>query len=114
VILLVEDDVDVRELLEFTLKGWGYTVEVAQDGAAALEALARARPCLMILDLFMPRMTGWAVMEQMKARNLQEVPVCVITALEGPNPPDAVATLSKPFDASALKSVASKYCSHAG
>jgi DNA-binding response OmpR family regulator len=113
VILLVEDDEDVREMLEFTLKCRGFSVELASDGDAALSMLERSRPCLMILDLYMPRMNGWAVLTQMTSRQLDGVPVCVITALEGPSPASAVATLYKPFDASALLDVAARYCAHA-
>jgi DNA-binding response OmpR family regulator len=111
---LVEDDEDVREMLAFTLKCRGFSVELANDGDAALAMLERSRPCLMILDLYMPRMNGWTVLTQMTSRKLDGVPVCVITALEGPSPANAVATLYKPFDASELLGVASRYCSHAG
>jgi len=111
VILLVEDDEDVREMLAFTLRCWGYKVELAKDGKAALASLEKNRPCLVILDLYMPGMNGWKVMTQMAARKL-DAPVCVITALEGPTPENAIATLYKPFEAKALLAVASQYCSH--
>lgn len=111
-ILLVEDDEDVREMLAFTLRCRGYSVDLAADGSAALAALERSRPCLMFLDLYMPRMNGWTVMTHMSSSQLA-VPVCVITALEGPSPANAIATLYKPFDAGALLAVASRYCSHA-
>jgi len=66
VILLVEDDEDVRDMLEFTLESSGHVREVANHGRAALEALERQRPCLIILDLLMPVMTGWQVLAEMK------------------------------------------------
>jgi len=113
VILLVEDDEDVREMLAFTLQSRGYAVQVAKNGSAALEVLERERPCLVILDLVMPVMNGWAVLAQMKARQLSDVPVCVISALEGQRPSEAVATLSKPFETSELFALAERYCSHA-
>lgn len=111
-ILLVEDDEDVREMLEFTLRSHGFLVEVANDGNAALEALARQRPCLVVLDLVMPVMTGWDVIAQMKARQLGDIPVCVISAFEGRTPSEAVASLCKPFDARELLALAARYCSH--
>jgi hypothetical protein len=58
----------------------------------------------------MPGMNGWRVME---SRKLDGLPVCVITALEGPTPEKSVATLYKPFEASALLAVAAQYCDHA-
>ena len=112
-ILLVEDDEDVREMLEFTLRSHGIAVKVAKDGASALAALEDVRPCLMILDLVMPMMTGWQVVEQMKARHLDDIPVCVISALGTSGPPEAVATFSKPFDVRELVAFAARYCSHA-
>lgn len=111
-ILLVEDDEDVREMLAFTLESSGYVLETARHGGAALEALARQRPCLMILDLLMPVMNGWQVITEMKARKL-DVPVCVISALGERVPAEAVASLRKPFDKSELLDVAARYCVHA-
>jgi len=111
VILLVEDDEDVREMLKLTLEMSGYAVDVAMNGTAALEALDRERPCLVILDLVMPVMDGWQVLAQMKARQLGDIPVCVISALSGRSPSEAVASLCKPFDTSELLAVAARYCS---
>lgn len=112
-ILLVEDDEDVRELLALTLQSRGYAVEVVDNGMAALEVLDRARPCLVILDLVMPVMNGWAVLEQMKARSLSHIPVCVMSALDG-HPIEAAATLGKPFDSKALFAIVARYCNHTG
>jgi CheY-like chemotaxis protein len=112
VILLAEDVEDVRELLAFTLTSRGYTVETAVNGRAVLEVLARTRPCLIILDLVMPVMTGHQVLAELKARKLDDIPVCVISALGGPAPSQAVASLVKPFDVSAVVAVAATYCAH--
>jgi CheY-like chemotaxis protein len=102
----------VREMLAFTLESRGYAVQVAKNGSAALEALDRGRPCLMILDLLMPVMNGWVVLAQMKERQMTDIPVCVISALEGPRPSEAVATLGKPFNTAELFALAERYCSH--
>lgn len=114
VILLVEDDDDVREMLRLTLELSGYAVDVVANGTAALEAVARKRPCLVILDLVMPVMDGWQVLEQMKLRQLDDIPVCVISATSGRSPSEAVASLCKPFDTSELLAVAARYCSPPG
>jgi len=113
VILLVEDDEDVRDMLEFTLKSSGHVLELANHGRAALDALERQRPCLIILDLLMPVMTGWQVLVEMKQRKLDDIPVCVISALGERIPPEAIASLRKPFDAKELLAIAARYCSHA-
>ena len=97
-------------MLKLTLEMSGYVVDVAKNGTAALEALNRQRPCLVILDLVMPVMNGWEVLEHMKARQLGDIPVCVISALSVRAPSEAVASLCKPFDASELLAVAARYC----
>jgi DNA-binding response OmpR family regulator len=114
VILLVEDDEDVREMLKLTLEMSGYVIDVARNGTAALEALDRRRPCLVILDLVMPVLNGWEVLAQMKARGLDDIPVCVISALGGRAPSEAVASLCKPFETNELLAVAARYCTHRG
>jgi CheY-like chemotaxis protein len=112
VILLVEDDEDVREMLAFTLSSRGYPVDVVSNGSAALTEIERVRPCLMILDLVMPVMTGWQVLSEMKARGYGDLPVCVISALNSPNPPEAVASLCKPFATHDMIAIAARYCTH--
>ncbi len=99
-------------MLAFTLESSGYTLELAKHGGAALDALGQRRPCLMILDLLMPVMNGWQVLEEMKARKLDGVPVCVISALGERVPTEAVASLRKPFDKRELLEVAARYCTH--
>jgi len=113
VILLVEDDEDVREMLTLTLEMSGYAVAVASNGTAALQALDQRRPCLVILDLVMPGLDGWGVLAQMKARELDDIPVCVISAISERTPSEAVASLRKPFDTNELLAVAARYCSPA-
>jgi len=66
----------------------------------------------MILDLLMPVMNGWQVLTEMKARKLEGIPVCVISALGERVPPEAVASLRKPFDKHELLEVAARYCAH--
>ncbi len=111
-ILLVEDDEDVREMLVFTLATRGYVVEAVANGLAALEFIDRQRPCLVILDLVMPVMNGHEVLAQLKARQLSAIPVCVVSALAGPVPEDAVMSLTKPFEVPTLLAIAARYCAH--
>lgn len=111
-ILLAEDDEDVREMLAFTLSSRGFAVETVSDGGAVMASMSRKRPCLVILDLVMPVMTGQQVLAQMKTEHLDDIPVCVISALGGAAPAAAVASLCKPFDVADVVSIAAKYCSH--
>lgn len=82
-ILVVDDDSTNRTLLATSLEEQGYTVEMAEDGLQALEIL-HARPFdVVLLDLLMPGMDGFQVLERMKADNtLRRIPVIVISAVE--------------------------------
>jgi two-component system response regulator MprA len=109
VILLVEDDEDVRDMLALTLEVNGFEVTTAEHGARALECLARRRPCMMILDLVMPGIDGREVLARMREQHY-ELPVVVISALDAPPPEGIVATLRKPFETQALLALAARYC----
>jgi CheY-like chemotaxis protein len=80
-ILVVEDDAGIRDALADGLTGEGFLVRVAEDGAQALKLIEDAHPRLILLDLMMPRMTGWQLMDELrKSPDLQEIPVVIITA----------------------------------
>jgi threonine synthase len=83
-IAIIEDDPKARLLLRRILQTRGeYRVSEAHDGAAALELVHRERPDLILLDLMMPGMDGFAVLEALKAdEKVKDVPVIVITAKE--------------------------------
>src|SRR5438309_391502 len=66
-ILVVDDDRPVRQYLCDLLANAGYAVEAAATGEAALEHIAGARADLVTLDLVMPGLDGWAVLERMEA-----------------------------------------------
>jgi CheY-like chemotaxis protein len=81
-VLVVEDDEDVREAVRVTLEDEGYWVICAADGRQAMEMIrAEAEPCLILLDLIMPVLSGWQfrALQQQDAR-LARFPVIVITA----------------------------------
>lgn len=82
-ILVVDDDSTNRTLLSTNLEEEGYSVEMAEDGLQALEIL-RARPFdVVLLDLLMPKMDGFQVLERMKADSaLRHIPVIVISAVD--------------------------------
>jgi CheY-like chemotaxis protein len=81
-ILLVEDDLDVREALAETLRDEGYGVECAADGEQALDYLrGGGRPGLILLDLMMPRMSGSEFrMVQKVDPGLRHLPVVLLSA----------------------------------
>ena len=66
-ILIVDDEPNIVVPLEFLMKREGYEVEVAGDGQAALDAVARGAPDLVILDVMLPRMSGFEVCRQLRA-----------------------------------------------
>jgi CheY-like chemotaxis protein len=85
-VLIVEDDDDVREFMELLISASGYETMGAADGLEALEKMRQRRPCMVLLDLQMPRMDGWKFREeQLLDPRIAEVPVVCITAFIEPH-----------------------------
>lgn len=105
-ILVVDDDCDQRSLLGELLTLAGYDVVVACDGQDALELLRSGlRPTVIVLDLAMPRMSGWAFLERLRGSEQSSIPVLVTTGeVREPHPLGADACLYKPVDAAAFRS----------
>lgn len=82
-ILVVEDNLETRELLSYNLKGAGYAVRTAGDAVKALELATRARPDLVLLDVMLPGgMDGLEVCRRLKQdERTRGVPVIMLTAL---------------------------------
>jgi DNA-binding response OmpR family regulator len=80
-ILIVDDEVYNRQLLEIMLAPEGFLLEMADTGAAALEAIARHPPDLVLLDIMMPDMDGYEVTTQIKGNPAtSRIPVILITS----------------------------------
>jgi CheY-like chemotaxis protein len=80
-VLVVDDDPKTREMLRRTLQKAGCTVAEAANGSEAIEALERAKPALILLDLMMPGMDGFEVLERLHGEDTwREVPVIIVTA----------------------------------
>ncbi|MDO5083074.1 DNA-binding response regulator [Arachnia propionica] len=77
-ILIAEDDPKQAHLLRAYLEAEGHRVTVAADGAEALERIRERRPDLLLLDVMMPRVDGWQVLQELGPTG--EVPVIVLTA----------------------------------
>jgi CheY-like chemotaxis protein len=102
-VLLAEDDTSITEFLRDALVDEGYVVRTAINGRHALDLLDEWRPDLILLDLKMPEMDGWAFRaEQLKRQDVADIPVIVLTATHAavqPEPShDTVAIVHKPFD----------------
>ncbi|HEX9922427.1 MAG TPA: adenylate/guanylate cyclase domain-containing protein [Anaerolineae bacterium] len=83
-ILIVDDELAGRETLVDLLDGQSYNLVFANNGAEALEKVAKLRPDLVLLDVMMPGMDGFEICHQIKAEKAwQHIPIILITALDG-------------------------------
>jgi two-component system response regulator MprA len=94
-ILVVDDDAPIRRMLDRTLSAEGYAVETAADGGAALAAVERSAPDLVVLDVGLPGVDGLAVSRRLRSKGLS-VPVLLLTARD--SVPDRVAGLDAGAD----------------
>ncbi|MCF5823940.1 putative bifunctional diguanylate cyclase/phosphodiesterase [Pseudomonas syringae] len=82
-ILIVDDDVHVRDLLEVLLQNQGYRTLTAESGLVALEMVDLHAPDLILLDIMMPGMDGYEVAAQLKAgKNTANIPIIMLSALD--------------------------------
>jgi CheY-like chemotaxis protein len=80
-ILVAEDERDIRELINFTLMFAGHTVTLAANGAEAVEIVEKANPQLIMMDVRMPKMTGYEACRQIKTMDeFKDVPVIFLSA----------------------------------
>src|SRR5438874_7704231 len=83
VILIVEDDLTLREMLEMLPQAEGYTVESAADGATALQRIRRDGIDLILLDLMLPEIDGFALCQQVRRAadpSAPHLPIVMVTA----------------------------------
>ena len=109
-ILLADDDPDSLEGMRSLLVAWGYEVETAEDGRAALDKVGVIHPSMVITDVRMPEMNGLELLEAVR-RDEPDIPVIVLTA-HGSNDTrrravehGAFAYLPKPVDVARLKTL---------
>jgi CheY-like chemotaxis protein len=105
-LLIVDDDDAIRALLLTVLRRRGFRLDSARNGADAIEKLALCRYSLVVLDLMMPVMNGYEVLDWLDGRPVQERPlVLILTAGLEPKKFDTrmvVGLLQKPFDVDLL------------
>lgn len=116
-ILIIEDDRDIREMLVETLADEGYEVCGVADGFQALAYLrsSERRPCVILLDLMMPRMDGWQFLQQHgDDPALAAIPVVLLSARsDGPAQvaeSSVAAYVSKPVDFGLLLDTVARFC----
>lgn len=79
-ILIIEDEEIMIRLMQRKLIQEGYEVSVARDGKEGLEAMREIKPDLILLDIIMPKMGGFEVMEKMQeSKELKKIPVIIIS-----------------------------------
>jgi two-component system alkaline phosphatase synthesis response regulator PhoP len=107
VVLVVDDEPDIRTLIKINLEAAGYSVVTAASGAEALERVRADPPDAMFLDVMMPGIDGWAVLAELKATRSgagSDIPVFLVTALHDPELrlrsgiEGALRFITKPFD----------------
>lgn len=116
-VLIVDDDVDCRELHQTVLMWDGFRVVTAANGREALAALAAERPCVILLDLMMPIMDGLTFLRERHRilPNTDSVPVICVSAAGHDLTAEAIRQgavncLPKPTDLDELCQVVAAYC----
>ena len=110
-VLVVEDEQDIRETLRDILEMEGYRVRCASNGKEALDALAEMpRPRLILLDLMMPVMSGYELLQALRANDdLSSIPVTVVSAV-GEKLTEGISVLRKPVDLETLLHAVDERC----
>ena len=97
-VLVVDDELDIREAVTEVLSYEGHEVFTASEGAEALRKCQALQPDLVLLDLMMPGMNGWEFrLAQLRDPAIAAIPVVVLSALGRVSNIDALAFLPKPF-----------------
>ena len=80
-ILIAEDEPSILESLDFILRRAGWTISAVTDGDAALEAVRRLKPRMLVLDVMLPKRSGFDVLKQIRADpDSHALPVLILTA----------------------------------
>jgi two-component system response regulator CpxR len=96
-VLVVDDDEAIRQVISEVLRDEGYSVVCVENGVQALRELHKEdHPDVVLLDLMMPVMSGWEVLEELQSsERLSRIPIVVVSAMAAPG---ACAHLPKPID----------------
>lgn len=111
VILIVEDDEQLREAVRDVLVDEGYKVAEASNGQEALAVLRSPdAPCVMLLDLMMPVMNGWQLMDALALEPIRPPPVIITSAMAENAPSGAAGILKKPYALERLLQLVESHC----
>lgn len=112
IILVVEDEKESRDTLKELLELEGYRVETAVNGREALDRLAAIgdQICIVLLDLFMPVMDGWQVIDQLKADGRLDRTNIVIITSAAYRAPAGLPVFEKPLDLDKVMSAVEALC----
>lgn len=81
-VLIIEDDVSISNMYQMKLKQQGYTVIVADNGSDGLEVAKKEKPDLILLDVILPQLDGFSVLEELKkSKDTAKIPVLMLTNL---------------------------------
>jgi len=110
-VLIVEDEEGLLEILELNFHSAGYQVHTAADGVTGWQQFARQQPDLLLLDLNLPQMSGFRLLELVRSES--DLPILILTAYDfaeaeevARHRPDAF--VKKPFDVTELISIANR------
>jgi CheY-like chemotaxis protein len=84
-ILVIDDDLDARTLLRGMLEHLDYSVATAGNGVEGLEEIGKQLPNLIILDLMMPRMSGFEMMGRLRGQSSSPIPIVIMSSLATPS-----------------------------
>ncbi|HEX2137053.1 MAG TPA: response regulator [Microvirga sp.] len=112
-VLIVDDEAAARDILRRMFLREGFDVIAAEDGRTGLELARKLKPSLITLDVLMPELDGWSVLQELKRDpELADIPVVMMTILDEENHGyalGAAAYLTKPVDRARLRSVLARY-----
>lgn len=110
IILVVEDEEESRESLRELLEIEGYDVETAANGKEALDKLESIEPCIILLDLFMPVMDGWELLDKLRSDGRLARLKVLVTTSAATNTPKDVPVFLKPLDFDTLLRALDAFC----
>ena len=112
-VLIIDDDANVRDLLCRNLNLEGYRTEAAADGKAGVRMAEELQPDIITLDVIMPQVDGWSVLTELKAnKKTRDIPVIMVTIVEDKNlgfSLGAAEYLNKPVDRKKLVSTITRF-----
>jgi DNA-binding response OmpR family regulator len=82
-VLVIDDDAGIREALQVALEDKGYRVICAPDGEAGIRRAVDDQPDLVIVDLMMPRTSGFVVLDRLKHHHRMQMPIIMLTGIAG-------------------------------